>query len=499
MDPLILVSTFLAAHEVPSVLLIGLVVVLVSLVAGRFFCGWICPFGTLHSLVGWVWDWFWRKSRRRERWSKWQRVKYYVLVAFLAMSVLRGHWVTIFDPLVLMYRSMATAVSPGLQWMVEEGSTMVYQADPNIGGFRLAILTEGWRKFLRGHVFVVDNQTFIGSGFILLVFVGVLLANGYRRRWWCRYVCPTGALLGVLSSRPFLRRVVREDQCVKCGICSAGCHGGVSEPAGGEWKAPECFVCLNCADVRGRSCVEFRWVWPWRGQPVVGSVGLSRRGMIVSVLGGVLGLWFLRSSPWSSLKRLGFQSRGLVFEPSLIRPPGARSEREFIERCTGCGLCMKVCPTGGLQPCIFEAGLEGIWTPRLVPQLGACAYECNLCGQVCPTEAIKPLKLHEKKKVRLGLAGFDTTKCIPHAYGRDCIVCEECCPVPGKAIYLVEQTVTTRNGEKKTVRVPHVNPDVCIGCGVCENVCPLRGAPGVRVTSTNESRHTSNQPILLQE
>jgi len=218
--------------------------------------------------------------------------------------------------------------------------------------------------------------------------------------------------------------------------------------------------------------------------------------MMMSVVGGICTLWFFRSSPRASSKRLGYQARGLVFEPGLIRPPGARAEREFIQRCTACGLCMKVCPTGGLQPCVFEAGLEGLWTPRLVPQLGHCAYECNLCGQVCPTEAIMPLKLEDKKKFRLGLAAFDTTHCIPHAYGRDCMVCEECCPVPEKAIYFIETRIVTRTGEERTVKLPHVDADLCIGCGICENVCPLRGNPGIRVTNANESRNPANQPIL---
>ena len=70
------------------------------------------------------------------------------------------------------------------------------------------------------------------------------------------------------------------------------------------------------------------------------------------------------------LMRLGPQARGKRYNPDLVRPPGARSEKEFLARCTACGLCMKVCPTGGLQPALAEAGLEGIWTPRLVPRIG---------------------------------------------------------------------------------------------------------------------------------
>ena len=139
---------------------------------------------------------------------------------------------------------------------------------------------------------------------------------------------------------------------------------------------------------------------------------------------------------------------------------------------------MKVCPTGGLQPTWSEAGLEGLWTPRLVPRIGQCDYTCNLCGQVCPTEAIQPLTVEEKQKVRIGLASFDVTRCIPYAYARECTVCEEHCPIPDKAIYTIETEVATRSGEKKSIKQPHVDPEKCIGCGICENVCPFRGPAG---------------------
>lgn len=495
-DPLIFVATFLAAHAVPAVLLLALITIVVTFIAGRVFCGWVCPFGALHTLVGWVCDRVWPKTRRHEQWSHWQRGKYYLLIAFLVMAVFGGHWVTVFDPIVLFYRSTATAILPGLQWGIEESTTAVFQADPKIGEFKFSRITEGWRSFFRKHLFVTDNQTFIGGGVIFAIFVALLGANAYRRRWWCRYLCPTGALLGLIAYRPLLRRRLVQSQCVRCNLCTSCCQGSAGETGGAQWRPSECFVCLNCSAVCRRGSLRFEFTVPWQREPTVASLGISRRAMIVSAVGGVLSLWAIRSSPWASSKRLGYQSRGLVFEPSLIRPPGARAEREFIERCTGCSVCMKVCPTGGLQPCTFEAGLEGIWTPRLVPQLGHCAYECNLCGWVCPTEAIRPLKLEEKKRFKLGLAAFDKSRCIPHAYGRDCMVCEECCPVPEKAIYFVETKIIAGNGVERTIKLPNVDPDRCIGCGVCENVCPLRGTPGIRVTNTNETRHSSNQPIL---
>jgi Pyruvate/2-oxoacid:ferredoxin oxidoreductase delta subunit len=107
-----------------------------------------------------------------------------------------------------------------------------------------------------------------------------------------------------------------------------------------------------------------------------------------------------------------------------------------------------------------------------------------------------PLTLEEKHATKLGLASFDVTRCIPYAYGRDCMVCEEHCPIPDKAIYCLEVEVTDRSGAKKTIKRPYVDPEKCTGCGVCENVCPFKDSPGIRVTSANETRHEGNQAFL---
>jgi len=487
LDPLILIFTWVAAHTVPLVLLLSLVVIGVTLVLGRVFCGWICPLGTIHDVAGRGFDRLHRDPKRRDHWSRWQLTKYFVLVGFLAMAVFGVHWICVFDPLVLLYRTTTTVLLPGAQWAVEEGSTAVFQSDPGIGPARLTAVTEPVYGFLRDHVFVVQKQAFLGAGLIALVFVVLLVLNAYRRRFWCRYLCPLGALLGLFAWRPLLRRATDKEACNECDLCAMRCHGAAAAESGDRWKPSECLGCLNCTESCNRQSSRFHLAWPWRKEPTTENLDLSRRAALGAAVGGLVALPLLRLSPQSRAKR---------FHPLLIRPPGAREEREFLERCTSCGLCMKVCPTGGLQPAVSEAGLEGLWTPRLVPRLGYCEYGCTLCTQVCPTEAIRPLTVEEKQQTKIGLAAFDTTRCIPYAYGRECMVCEEHCPVPDKAIYFIEVEIVDRDGLKKTVKQPHVDPDLCIGCGVCENKCPYRDRPAIRVLSANETRNPDNQPIL---
>jgi NAD-dependent dihydropyrimidine dehydrogenase PreA subunit len=142
---------------------------------------------------------------------------------------------------------------------------------------------------------------------------------------------------------------------------------------------------------------------------------------------------------------------------------------------------MRACPTHGLQPAFDQAGLEGLWTPLLVPRLGYCDYSCAACGQACPVQAIPPLGLPDKRAHVIGKAYLDQNRCIAWADHRDCIVCEEMCPLPEKAVYLEKRDFAQPDGSAVTVQVPHVDRGKCIGCGICEFKCPLNGEAAIRV------------------
>jgi ferredoxin len=164
---------------------------------------------------------------------------------------------------------------------------------------------------------------------------------------------------------------------------------------------------------------------------------------------------------------------------------------------------MKVCPTGGLQPALTEAGLEGLWSPVLVPRLGYCEQQCTLCSEVCPTGAIRPITIEEKvgepphdEPIRIGSASVDRSRCLPWAYDTDCIVCEEVCPTSPKAIFLKLETVTLRDGTQRTLKRPYVDLERCVGCGTCETRCPSFDRAAIRVSSVGETRSPNNRFIL---
>ncbi|MBD3161084.1 MAG: 4Fe-4S binding protein, partial [Candidatus Eisenbacteria bacterium] len=245
-DPLVLLATFLATHTVAGLSLLALVTVGVTLILGRVFCGWICPFGTLHNAASWVRSRRSGKRRLLHAFSRWQRAKFLLLFGLVVMAILGVHWIGVFDPASVLYRSLATAFLPSIHQGIESGATAVYQNDPRIGPLPLTAITEPIYEFFRDRVFVVPSPAFVGAGIILFVFLAALILNLVRPRFWCRYVCPLGALLGLCAKRSSLRLVATENECTSCNLCTIACPAAAQPEKPGEWLPTECFGCWNC-------------------------------------------------------------------------------------------------------------------------------------------------------------------------------------------------------------------------------------------------------------
>jgi ferredoxin len=220
-----------------------------------------------------------------------------------------------------------------------------------------------------------------------------------------------------------------------------------------SYRKGECILCMDC--VYDCPTHSTKFTWPVKKAQDLAEDGISRRDFLFLIASSFLLSGFKDIKEWAGRK--------------LIRPPGVMHEQEFLDKCIRCGNCMKACPTNGLQPVIFESGLAGIWAPHLVPEIGYCEYNCNLCGNVCPTGAIPKLGLAKKKEQRMGLAYIDKGLCIPWLQNKECIVCEEHCPVPTKAIKTYEEIF-----EDRKIKKPYVDVSLCIGCGICQNKCPTR-------------------------
>jgi MauM/NapG family ferredoxin protein len=226
------------------------------------------------------------------------------------------------------------------------------------------------------------------------------------------------------------------------------------------------------------------WISNFFRSPKDRQPNLGRRQVIASAVAGLGAGMLFPVQPLAGKRN---------FNPDLVRPPGSAAESDFLGTCIRCGECMKVCPTNVIQPAMLEGGLEGLWTPVLKTKYSYCEYKCTMCTQVCPTDAIRPLPLPEKQKVRIGLAAIDTGRCLPYAYARQCQVCLEHCPLPEKAIWTEDAVVKNAAGSEVSVKLPRVNADLCIGCGICENKCPVSDQAAIRITSVGEDRQPGNE------
>jgi polyferredoxin len=458
-DPLILAVHLITLSPLVAGLLWSLSFVALTLVLGRFFCGWVCPLGT--TLDGCRRLLFEPRADRGLA-GRWRRGKYYLLIALLVGSLFSLNLAGLFDPLSLLYRTLALVFYPAFGYGVEKASLTFYRLGPPI-----TYVSEPVYQFFKATLLPFRPLVYLLPFLTLALFALVVAAERLDRRFWCRALCPLGALYGLLARFAWLRRRPAA-LCPDCGDCAVTCKMAAFDPGEpARHLTSECQLCLTCLEACQK---EDRVSFTLRSQAPRAPLDLGRRQVITAVAAGAATV---------PLLRLGSLARRP--DEFLIRPPGGQNEGELLSRCIRCGQCMKVCLTNGIQPVLWEAGLEGLYTPRLIPRLGYCSYTCNLCGQVCPTGALPLLPLKDKQATILGTAFINRARCIPYTEGTDCLVCEEHCPVSPKAIIFMDQEMVNLQGERGLVKLPVINPDRCNGCGQCEHVCPVSGAAAVRV------------------
>ena len=260
LDPLVLLAAWLSAHAVPRTLLLSLATVGLTVFFGRLFCGWICPFGAVHTFFS-----AFRSGKAKQKliaggYSPWQRAKYLTLAFFLGGAVLGLNAVGWLDPFSFLFRAFAIAVYPATSLALQGTFTWLYTANPGIGPVHATALSEPVYDVLRRHFLPLDTLHYVGGFLIGALFVLVVALNLSRERFWCRYVCPLGALLGIVGKNPLLRVTRAAESCNECRLCRVDCHGGANPD--GDWRPTECLYCWNCVQVCPSKAIHIRLTLP---------------------------------------------------------------------------------------------------------------------------------------------------------------------------------------------------------------------------------------------
>jgi ferredoxin len=438
-DPLVGFSTALAARCWNAAVLGAAIILLLCLLFPRGFCGYLCPLGTLIDAFDWM------VSKRLTRFriqtiGRWVHLRYYLLLAVLVSSA--------FGVLLSGYVAAIPVLTRGLLFTA--------------GRLQLGLL-KNW-----GVVPAANAAIYLS----VILFLAIFLLGLLHPRFWCRYVCPSGAVFSLFNFFRIGQRQVT-NACIRCNQCAHICpFDAIQENF--TTRTAECTYCQTCGGVCPTGAIHFATRWnqhdlkPKNDHPLTPRP-LSRRGFVLSILGGAAAATATRHAAAASTP--------------LLRPPGSLSEPQFLDLCIRCGECFKVCPGPVLHPAGLKNGLEALWTPVAIPSHAGCHQDCNFCTQVCPTGAIRPLTLEQKRQFHMGLAMIDTTVCLPHRGERDCQLCYDECeaagyhaihmrpiklaigPVPDGALSQVELEEMAR------INAPFVDAQACVGCGLCEYRC----------------------------
>ncbi len=457
MDPVAGAVASISARQVIAAFWPALVVIAGTFLLGRFFCGYVCPMGTTIDMADRA-----AAPRRLARDSpdthrRWSPVPYILLSFLLGSAALGVSLVFVASPLALITRFYGNLVMPVLALFVD-------------GLLRAAAALP---PALRPDAVVSASfpvNRFAHAWFLVIFFGGIFAAATVAQRFWCRYLCPAGAVLSLCSRRPLIRRQVTED-CIDCGQCQQGCPmGAIDDQEARRTQHSACIACQRCVAVCPVAAVSFTG-----GMDRDAAVSLDRRRILGS---GVAGAAAAMVS-LTGLTHLHGPAGAQMIPPDLIRPPGSLPEDAFLARCLRCGACLAACPTNTLQPLGLAIGFTGLFSPVLTPRRGPCEPGCNVCGWVCPSGAIRALPLREKTWAKMGTAHILKEQCLAWEFNRRCLVCDEVCPYDAVAL---------KQEKGHAVGVPVVDEDRCAGCGLCEHHCPVRGAKAIVVGPMGELR-----------
>lgn len=447
---------------------LGIVVVWVvlSLIFGRVYCSSVCPMGIFQDIVAW----FSKRAAKKKKRYRYSRPKTILRWAVLGVAAIL---------LVVGFPAFLGAIEPYSAFgrIVVDVFKPVYLACNNL----LATIFSALGNYSFYHVsismtsilsFVVGVVTFLVIGFLAW-------------RWgrtYCNTICPVGTILGFLSKFSLFKIRVDAEKCNSCGLCASRCKASCIDTASKTVDHSRCVDCFNCLNICSRGALQY--APPAKKRAPVPSEDNGRRQFLLT-----------SAATLASAPAVLAQNSGLWTRPdetssreTAIAPPGALSVKHLQQHCTSCHLCISKCPSNVLKPALLEYGLEGIMNPVMYFKKGFCNYDCTVCSEVCPTGALKPLTVAEKHATQVGRVVLRWGRCVVRNEGTSCGACAEHCPT--QAVKMVP----FRGGLTR----PTVDTALCIGCGGCEFICPVRPYTAIYVEG-NSVHQEAKTPVDEKE
>ena len=464
---------------VPAVLAVNVVVIialaLLTLVFGRIYCSVICPLGVMQDGISNI-SGRRRGKKNRFRYSKGKSwLRYGVLVLFVAGLVVGVSVVaSLLDPYAAYGRIASNLLAPLyrlgnnlLAWFAEKADSYVF--------YSTEVWIKGWITF--------------GVAVVTSAVVGILAwRNG---RTYCNTICPVGTLLGFISRFSIFRPTLDADKCTKCGLCEKGCKASCIDSKNQIIDYSRCVTCFNCIEKCNFGAIKYTVRRMDKGEAKVsgdksfidgsfaikevnntGNIGGESENAGVSRLSflSILGTFALTNTVKAQQLQVDggladIEDKKVPDRKMPVVPPGAVGLKNMKQHCTACQLCVSACPNNVLRP---SGKLSTLMQPEMSFERGYCRPECTECSLVCPTGAIKPITAADKAGLSIGHAVWIKDNCVVNTEELPCTACERHCPT--KAITLVP----INPQDRRSLKLPVIDKELCIGCGACEYLCPAR-------------------------
>ena len=437
-----------------------LALILLTLLFGRIYCSVICPLGVFQDVVAWV------GKRRRKLPYRYSSAHSWLRYSMLGIWVLAliagaGALVALLEPYGMYGRIANTLFQPLWQW---GNNLLAYWAE-----------RAGSYTFYGVDVWIKSLPTFIIAGVTLVALVILAWRGG---RTYCNTICPAGTVLGFLSRYSLFRITIDTEKCNGCGLCARRCKAACIHSKEHKIDYSRCVACMDCIGQCKQGAINYRL--HHRKTKTEGEQVNNARRTFLSLTSVVAATSLMKAQQKKVDGGLAaIEDKKIPNRTTPLIPPGAVGAWHMARHCTGCQLCVSVCPNQVLRP---STELTKLMQPEMSYERGYCRPECTKCSEVCPAGAFHPITKADKSSIQIGHAVWVKANCVPLTDKKECGNCARHCPTG--AI----QMIPSDPSKADSLKIPVVNVERCIGCGACENLCPSRPFSAIYVEGHERHR-----------